>query len=56
MIRIRKFTSKRISEKNKLLNLPELSMGMTADYDLAIKHYSTYLRIGSAIFGDRNIK
>ena len=37
---------KRISEKNKLLNLPELSMGMTADYDLAIKHYSTYLRIG----------
>ena len=47
---------KRISEKNKLLNLPELSMGMTADYDLAIKHYSTYLRIGSAIFGERNIK
>lgn len=35
------------------LNLQELSMGMTEDFDLALKHGSTMLRIGTAIFGDR---
>ena len=38
----------------KKLNLPELSMGMSADYIEAAKNYSTYLRIGSNIFGRRN--
>ncbi len=42
-----------MSRENKLLNLKELSMGMTADYLQAIKYDSTFLRIGSAIFGDR---
>lgn len=32
------------------LNLPELSMGMTNDYELAIAEGATILRIGSAIF------
>ena len=31
-----------------------LSMGMSGDYKLAIKHGSTHVRIGSAIFGARN--
>ena len=35
-------------------NLPELSMGMTNDYIDAIKNGSTYLRIGSGIFGSRS--
>jgi len=35
-------------------NLPELSMGMSNDYLEAIKFQSTYLRIGSKIFGQRN--
>lgn len=35
------------------LNLPELSMGMTADYPLAIELGATYVRVGTAIFGDR---
>jgi len=39
--------------KNKL-NLKELSMGMSADYVKATKSFSTYLRIGSKIFGLRN--
>ena len=38
----------------KKLNLPELSMGMSADYIEAAKNYSTYLRIGSNIFGKRS--
>ena len=36
------------------LNLPELSMGMSADYLNAVMQSSTYLRIGSSIFGNRS--
>jgi PLP dependent protein len=35
------------------LGVPEVSMGMTADLELAIECGSTMVRIGSAIFGDR---
>ena len=38
---------------NKNLNLKELSMGMSSDYLKALEYNSTYLRIGSAIFGER---
>ena len=41
---------KRTSEK---LNLTDLSMGMSADYDHAVLNGSTYLRLGTAIFGAR---
>lgn len=34
--------------------LQELSMGMSNDYEEALKAGATYLRIGSAIFGNRN--
>lgn len=37
-----------------LYQLDTLSMGMSNDYELAIKHGSNTLRIGSAIFGARN--
>jgi pyridoxal phosphate enzyme (YggS family) len=37
-------------------DLKELSMGMTNDYEIAIEEGATMLRIGSAIFGQRNIK
>ena len=33
--------------------LKELSMGMTNDYDLAIKNGATFIRIGTGIFGKR---
>ena len=39
---------------NKILNLSELSMGMSADYLTAVKYGSTFVRVGSKIFGDRN--
>ena len=38
---------------NLALNLNELSIGMSSDYMEAIKYNSTYLRIGSSIFGKR---
>ena len=35
------------------MNLDDLSMGMSKDYLLAVQNSSTYIRIGSKIFGDR---
>ena len=35
------------------LNLPNVSMGMSADYPAAIQLGATHIRVGSAIFGDR---
>jgi len=32
----------------------ELSMGMTDDYPIAVRHGSTFVRIGTLIFGERN--
>ena len=42
-----------MSELNEIINLNELRMGMSSDYLNAIEHKSTYLRIGSNIFGQR---
>ena len=39
---------------NKKLNLLELSMGMSSDYLQAVENSSTFLRIGSNIFGNRS--
>ena len=41
-------------ELNKKLDLTEISMGMSSDYLNAIEFKSTYLRIGSNIFGQRS--
>lgn len=35
------------------IQLPELSMGMSADYKIAIAEGATFIRVGSAIFGKR---
>ena len=43
-----------LNDMNKNLGLKELSMGMSSDYIKAVENNSTYLRIGSAIFGKRN--
>ena len=42
-----------MSELNEMINLTELSMGMSSDYLNAIEYKATYLRIGSNIFGQR---
>jgi pyridoxal phosphate enzyme (YggS family) len=45
--------SKKYPTKEKI-NLQILSMGMSSDYNIAIKNGSTMIRVGSAIFGNRN--
>ena len=42
---------RQIADRN---NLKELSMGMSADYSIAINFGATYVRIGSGIFGPRS--
>lgn len=37
----------------KELDLPEISMGMSSDFEIAIQQGSTMVRIGSALFGIR---
>ena len=44
---------KSLFELNKSLALRELSMGMSADYIEAINEGSTFVRLGSSIFGKR---
>lgn len=40
--------------KKSKSSLETLSMGMSGDYKIAIKNGSTMIRVGSAIFGNRN--
>ena len=42
-----------MNKLNKDIGLAELSMGMSSDYLLAIKHFATFIRVGSGIFGQR---
>ena len=44
---------KQMSELNNELGFSELSMGMSSDFLLAVKHASTFVRVGSNIFGQR---
>lgn len=37
-------------------NLPFLSMGMSGDFEVAVQEGATHVRVGSAIFGNRDYK
>ena len=39
---------------NRSLGFKELSMGMSSDFIIAAKHESTFIRVGSSIFGQRS--
>ncbi len=45
---------KEMNKLNMILGFSELSMGMSSDFLKAAKHLSTYIRIGSSIFGQRS--
>ena len=44
---------KEMNKLNKALGFIDLSMGMSSDFLIAAKYLSTYVRVGSAIFGKR---
>ena len=58
LIRKSFITLRTLSEKMKKefpnLDLSELSMGMSNDFEIAIEEGSTIVRVGTAIFGERN--
>ncbi len=43
-----------LKKNSEKFNLKELSMGMSFDYEDAVTNGATYLRLGTAIFGERN--
>ena len=45
---------KKMKEMSTTIGLKELSMGMSNDYVSAVKNSSTYIRVGSKIFGERS--
>ena len=45
-----------LKQSAEKLNLKELSMGMSSDFEKAIIHGSTYLRLGTAVLGERSVK
>ena len=44
----------KLKKLNEDIGLKDLSMGMSDDFKIAIKLGSTYLRVGTAIFGQRS--
>lgn len=47
------FENMKKSSKDGNVSMEELSMGMSGDYEIALEHGSTLIRIGTAIFGNR---
>ena len=43
-----------MNKLNKSLGFSELSMGMSSDFLIAAKNHSSYVRVGSSIFGPRD--
>jgi len=44
---------RRLREAARSLGLPELSMGMSDDFEVAVEEGTTHVRIGRALFGER---
>lgn len=52
--RMKELFDEKKKQARRNVAMDELSMGMSGDFEKAIKHGSTMVRIGSAIFGPRN--
>ena len=44
-----------LKNEARKLQLNDLSMGLSYDYEKAINYESTYIRLGTAILGERKI-
>jgi len=50
----KKLKSVKMKLASENVSLPELSMGMSNDYEVAIEEGATIIRVGTAIFGSRS--
>jgi len=55
-ISLRELRDRILGENIEGISLKELSMGMSGDFEVAIEEGSTLVRVGTAIFGERNLK
>ncbi len=46
----------RVNSKYPEVEITELSMGMSGDYEIAVEEGATLIRVGTALFGARNYK
>jgi uncharacterized pyridoxal phosphate-containing UPF0001 family protein len=46
---------RKLATQAQTLNLKHLSMGMSHDYRLALRHGATHIRVGSGLFGERAV-
>ncbi len=53
-INLRKLLIDMRAKNNDNIDMTELSMGMTGDYEVAIEEGATFVRVGTGIFGNRN--
>jgi hypothetical protein len=51
--RLRELRDVIVARKLTAVSMEELSMGMSHDFEIAIEEGSTYVRVGTAIFGER---
>jgi uncharacterized pyridoxal phosphate-containing UPF0001 family protein len=52
-INLRKLLIDMRAKNNDNIDMTELSMGMTGDYEVAIEEGATFVRVGTGIFGNR---
>jgi len=45
-----------LTARHPAFDLPQLSMGMSGDFEIAIEEGSTIVRLGTALFGVREVK
>jgi pyridoxal phosphate enzyme (YggS family) len=53
-VALRKLRDTLVAEQGNHINLKELSMGMSGDFEVAIEEGATLVRVGTAIFGERS--
>ena len=51
---LRKLRDTLMAEQGNRIDLKELSMGMSGDYEVAVEEGATLVRVGTAIFGERS--
>jgi uncharacterized pyridoxal phosphate-containing UPF0001 family protein len=52
-IALRELRDRIIDENMERVEMRELSMGMSGDYEVAVEEGSTIVRVGRSIFGER---
>ena len=53
-VALRKLRDTLMAEQGNRIDLKELSMGMSGDFEVAVEEGATLVRVGTAIFGDRS--